>query len=226
MKPKILLAVREKKRREFYLSLLETCADCEALEQLSDIPANTGKIPFNGLIIDLPMYVKATYMEKVHIDESIHAMPSAVINFKDKSAHILMIECRYGIAKSIEDLIEVCSSHQPRVVYPRDRIDIHLNARLSISRPLSGDAERTCTMNVSKGGCFLFTVNCDRFEPGMPVYFEFPVLKDRTLIVGKVRWKREWGTTHSAPGIGISFESITEGQQLEMESIIAGRKMK
>lgn len=226
MKPKILLAVKEKKRREFYLSLFEPFADCEVLEQLNDIPTKTGKIPFNGLIIDLPMYVKATYMEKVHIDESIHAMPSAVINFKDKSAHILMVECRYGIAKTIEDLISVCILHQPRVVYPRDRIDMHLNARLSVSRQLSDDAERTCTMNVSKGGCFLFTVEFDRFEQEMSVFFEFPVLKDRTLIVGKVRWKREWGTTHSAPGIGISFESITEGQQLEIESIIANRKMK
>lgn len=226
MKPKIILAAKEKKRREFYLSILETYADCELLEHLSDIPTKTGKIPFNGLIIDLPMYVKASYMEKVHIDESLHAMPSAVINFKGNSAHILMVECRYGIAKTIEELISVCSSHQPRVVYPRDRVDIHLNARLSVSRQLPEDAERTCTMNVSKGGCFLFTVESDRFEPEMPVYFEFPVLKDRTLIVGKVRWKREWGTTHSAPGIGISFESITEGQQLEMESIIAGRNIK
>lgn len=226
MKPRIILAVRDKKRRDFYLSQLDPIAVCEVLDQLNDIPTRTGKIAFNGLIIDLPMYVKATYMEKVHIDESLHAMPSAVINFKERCAHILMIENRYGSAKTLESLITVCTVHRPKVVYPRDRVDLHLNARLSTSRPLPISAERTCTMNVSKGGCFMYTVDSERFEPGMPVYFEFPVLKDRNLIIGTVRWKREWGTTHSAPGIGISFESIGEGQLLEIESIIADRKIK
>jgi hypothetical protein len=225
-RPGIILAVRDEKRERAYLDALGTSVECTVLDNLKDLPGALRKHPCKGILIDVSLNVKATYMEKVRISDSVDAMPSATLNFDAKrgSIRLFMLNQKYGTAFSLDEFVGLCATYQPRVLYPRDQNALHLNARLSSSPAFGEDTEYTFTMYVTGSGCFLHTVNRTGFQPNEMVWIDFVGLSNRSPVQGKVCWKCEWGVSHAAPGIYVSFESILESQHEEIRSLSAAEQ--
>ncbi len=87
MAPKIILAVQDAKRKEAYLAALDA-VECSVIEKLGDILLLLRKHPYNGILIDLPLNIKASNMEKIQIYDSLHSMPSATLNYDAKKGLI------------------------------------------------------------------------------------------------------------------------------------------
>ena len=223
VKPKIILAVRDATRKKAYLAALESSVECTITETLREIPDLLRQSPYKGILIDVYLNVKANFMEKIKISDSLDAMPSATLNFDAGRGliRLLMLNQNHGTARTLEEFTMLCSSFQPKIIYPHNQGVLHLNAVLSPGPDFDGDVEYTFTMNVSGGGCFLFTANRTGYQPEDTVWIDFVGLANRNPILGKIRWKCEWGVTHAVPGIYVNFESILEAQYEEIKSLIA-----
>jgi hypothetical protein len=226
MKPRIILCVKDEKRRDGYLVALEPLSECTLTDSLKSIPDILRQGPYEGILIDVYLNIKASYMEKVKISDSLDAMPSATVNFDARSGSIrlLMLNQDYGTARSLEEFTVLCSIFQPKIIYPHNQDALNLNALLSPTPNFDVDIEYTFTTNISGGGCFLFTASQTGFQPQDMVWIDFVGLDNRNPIQGKICWKCSWGVSHSVPGIYVSFESILEAQFKEIKSLIARKK--
>ena len=99
---------------------------------------------------------------------------------------------------------------------------IHFNVLLPKTAGFNEEGiRRTVTVNVSKGGCFIYSV--DNLASDVEMMIVFKELEDQKPILGEVRWKAKWGEAMQIPGIGIKFEDINEGQLTEICKIIRMR---
>jgi hypothetical protein len=226
VKPKIILAVRDAKRKKAYISALESSVEYTITESLKEIPDLLRQSPYKGILIDVYLNVKANFMEKIKISDSLDAMPSATLNFDTGRGliRLLMLNQSHGTARTLEEFTKLCSSFQPKIIYPLNQSAVHLNAVISPGPDFEGDIERTFTMDISGGGCFLFTARLSGYQPEDMVWIDFVGLANRSPILGKVCWKCEWGVSHAVPGIYVSFESILEDQYEEIKALLSSGK--
>lgn len=222
VKPGIILAVKDAARKNAYLSALAAHADCTVLERLGEIPEQLRRCAYKGIVIDINLNVRANHMEKVKISDSLKTMPSAIVNFDAGHGliRLLMLDNGYGNVRTLEEFAAVCAAFEPEILYPDNRDGLHLNALLSTSPAFGPDSEKTFTMYVSGSGCFFFTANNTCFQQHDTIWIDFVGLADRTPVMGKIHWKCEWGVSHMAPGIYVSFESILESQHEEIMSLL------
>lgn len=222
VKPRIILAVKDAVRKDAYLSALAAHADCTVLERLGEIPEQLRRCAFKGILIDINLNVRANHMEKVKVSDSLKTMPSAMLNFDAGRGliRLLMLDSGHGNILTLEEFAAVCAAFEPEILYPENREGLHLNALLSTSPAFGPDSEKTFTMYVSGSGCFFFTANTSCYRQHDTVWIDFVGLADRTPVIGKINWRCEWGVSHMAPGIYVSFESIRESQHEEIMSLL------
>lgn len=213
-KPRILLAVKDARRREAYLTAIGSSAELTLTDTIKDIPKLLRQAPCNGILVDIFLKVRASHMDKIRISDSLEAMPSATLNLdaRNGSIRILMLNHSHGSARSIEDFTALCSTFMPAAIYPDDLCPLHLNAIISASPEFGADSEKTFSMFISGSGCFLFTANPERYQPETDVWIDFVGISDRKPVQGKVCWQCLWGVSHNVPGIYVEFESILECQ--------------
>lgn len=225
MKLCIILAVKDPKRQAAYREAFEEYADCVVVDALRLIPGLTGKAAYHGILIDLPLNVRATYLEKLQISDSLAVIPNAILNLSPKSGAIklLMAAGGDGSASTLTQFISLCTATVPRIVYPHNRVPLNLNALLSPAPAFGVDAEKAFTMNVSEGGCFLATP-AGRFQPQETVWIDFVGVDNRATVKGRVCWRREWGAAHAAPGIGVCFEAIDVALHRELMVLVERTK--
>jgi len=225
MKLLLILAVKDPKRQAAYREALEEYADCEIVDALRRIPGLTGKKPFHGILIDLPLNVRSTYLDKLQISDSLAVIPNAILNMSPGGGAIklLMAAGKDGSAATLAQFISLCAATVPRVVYPHNRVPLNLNALLSPTPAFGADAEQAFTMNVSEGGCFLATT-AGRFQLQETVWIDFVGFDHRAAVKGRVCWRREWGTAHAAPGIGVCFEVIDVALHREIMTLVERTK--
>lgn len=226
MKPRIILVVKDEKRREAYLTTLEPFSECTVAAALKDIPDLLRQGACQGILIDIQVNIRAKHMEKVKISDSLEAMPSAVLNLICRSGAIrlLMNSSTHGSARTVEEFVALCADFQPKIIYPHDMGALHLNAILSSSPDFDEALEHTFTMSITGGGCFLFTANGKMYHPEDMVWIDFVGLEDRNSIRGRVCWKCDWGVSNAVPGIYVAFESISETQFEEIKSLLADKQ--
>jgi hypothetical protein len=225
--PKIILAARDRVRREAFLSALESSAQCTVTETLREIPSLLRQQPYKGILIDVFLNVKANFMEKLKIADSLDAMPCATLNFDAvrRQVRLLMLNNNHGTARNLKEFISLCDTFQPQIIYPQNQDGLYLNAVLSTEPHKGGNAERTFAMSISAGGCFLFTANHEAYRPQDTVWVDFVGLENRSPIMGKICWKCDWGVSHAVPGIYVSFESMQEDQYEEIRNLmLKGRR--
>jgi Tfp pilus assembly protein PilZ len=68
--------------------------------------------------------------------------------------------------------------------------------------------EKSVTLNVSQGGCYLYSVR--KWKANETAWFVFKELDDLTPIQADVRWCVPWGTSMKIPGIGVQFRNLQD----------------
>ncbi|CAH2030924.1 PilZ domain-containing protein [Trichlorobacter ammonificans] len=220
--PVILVISRSETRMQTYREALERVgASCVGLADLKGAPVLAASTPMNGIAIDMPVQIKASSGDKALVEDMLLALPSVYLNIAPATdaIRILTATGTQGTFQTFEQFVAACANFNARVVRPKNRTELNLNALLYPS--MSGDVppERTVTINVSPGGCFLFSSHPD-YHVEQLVRIDFVGFEDRTPIIGSVRWLQPWGTSHLIPGIGVRFEQISAAQQMALDCLL------
>lgn len=216
--PLVLLVSRSASRTQVYREALDVLGiSCLAIAELKEVAVLASGTPLSGVLLDMPVLIKATPGDKTAAEDILKALPSAYLNIAPATDAIKLLTANdtQGIAKSIDEFAELCKGFTPRMVRPKDRYPLHLQALLSTTQA-QDSPERTVTLNVSSRGCFLFTANPE-LQLEQQVSIQFIGLDDTTPVTATICWLRLWGTgKHHVPGIGVNFTTLSESQQAQI----------
>lgn len=219
MQPQILLAVADEQRRQRYEAFLRTeHVICQTVVSLRDVSTQTAKQPYHAIFVDMPLYVRASHYQKSLVEDALRALPHARLNLTPAGEiSILVTGEGHESSSTPEEYLRYCCQQPVKVVKPRTRIRLHINALFSTTEDFS-EACRTACVDISAGGCFLFSTDRE-IAPHDTVWVRLVILNDPTPIASMVCWKREWGTSNEMPGVGIRFDGMTEDQQEQLTKI-------
>ncbi len=145
------------------------------------------KVPYNGILIDLASKMKAPRDDLGLVENVLGHFPVLYLKWEEHT----------------------------RQISTEKRIGIHFCILLSRDSAFrEGNVERTITINVSAGGCFIFTNQ--EWDIRSRVWIVVKGISDETPIIGDVRWFFRWGGCKQNPGIGIKFLQIKEAQIHEL----------
>jgi Tfp pilus assembly protein PilZ len=99
-----------------------------------------------------------------------------------------------------------CRCHPARRCRGSKRRPLHFNVFLSRQRETQDEVEKTVTLDISEGGCFLITSQA--WQQGENVWLRFADLCDGTPVRAEVRRHLPWGESLCIPGIGLEFKKM------------------
>ena len=178
-------------------------------------------IPYNGVLVDVPTMIRIPKDEKDLVKEIMDLFPVIQLKFDPATGTIsTFFSGQLNKSCTLDDFINnECRRFLARTARKSERKTLHLNVMLGKEKfGRRSPFERTVTLNVSKGGCFIFsTVD---WGVGATAWFMIKELKDGTPIRGEVRWKVDWGKAMQIPGIGVTFEEMNEIQRDHLNSLL------
>ena len=218
MSIRILLVCRKGTSIQNYLDACKgQDTTIDVASSFEDLYKATLKIPYNGILIDMPTKIITLSKDKERVDSVLKRYPVARLTFNDKSEQLCVFYSNQAAGSgTLEDFItKQCRSFIARTIRSERRRDIIFNVILSKTKNISDkNSERTVTMNISRGGCFIFSIG--DWEVNNDAWFIIKELTDQTPILGQVRWKVDWGRGMSVPGIGVQFKEINDCQLNEL----------
>lgn len=218
----VLLVCRSASRSQLYRTVMDLqgvcCLMVTSLKEVRELAAGT---PFSGLLLDMPVMVKATPAERQTLADMQRALPCAYLNIAPAtdSIKLMMVNDLQGAAATIEEFAELASRFTPRCVVPKDRITLHLHTLLQAADE-TGPPVQTVTLDLSAGGCFLFSGN-PQPQAGAELVLQLVGLDDPAPIAVTVCWRNPFGTPgKQGPGIGVRFVRISPAQQDQLTTLL------
>ena len=223
----VIIASNPQVREEYATYLTPLNIQLENVASISELYALLPKLPINGLLLDVATLVRASAAEKAFIHDLIQVFPSARVRWdaQAKTARVLLYGQTVESSVTLESfIVEQCVPFKARTIRFSDRVEAFFNVLLSLT-PVSTEHTplRSVTMNVSRGGCFIFTL--DPPEPHRLVsvrFMEFGALQ----LTAEVRWRKMWGGTMGVPGIGVRFTDITDDVATELLKLAGEQTLK
>lgn len=220
--PLVLLVCRSASRSQLYRTVLDSkgvcCLMVTSLKEVHTLAAGTA---FSGLLLDMPIMVKATPTERLTLEDLQRALPCAYLNIAPAtdSIKLMMVNDLQGAAATIEEFAELTSRFPPRCVVPKNRITLHLHTLLQHGSE-TGSSAKTVTLDLSNGGCFLFSVD-PILQTETDISLQFIGLDDPTPIIATVCWCNAFGASgKQGPGVGVRFVRINQAQQDQLENLL------
>lgn len=214
MKTRVILTCSDEGTRRAYIEkLARSEVQVDAVSSLSELHRRLLETKYNGILIDVRTKMRAAGREKELIHSLLDVFPVVQLNLDKTTGEVRSLF--FGQSKggeSIDDFLKnQCSSFEARSIRSDSRKDLNLNILLSeTGNHCEADAVRSITLNISKGGCFLYSTR--EWELQSPVSFIIKELPDPGFIDAEVRWQIPWGSAMRIPGIGIKFIHIGEAQ--------------
>lgn len=227
----ILLICREGKSSQVYQAALDIPGvSLVCVSSLADFFSQDVYCPLNGIMVDMPTYMRSSEEEKQLLAELVGLFPALRLKCHEPSGEIrtLPFGTAYPGPNTPAFFVQnYCAVFHQRTIRTCERSLQNLPALLTMTPPQEdGTSTRTATANVSQGGCFLITF--EQWAVGDQGWLILPMLEDPTQIPVEVCWVRMWGECRSLPGIGIRFIDLTESQKAELgrlggRSLIQGK---
>jgi hypothetical protein len=215
MKTRIILTCGDEATRQAYIErITQPGIQVDAVSSLSELYQQLLENSYNGILIDIKTKMRATDREKEVIHTLLDAFPVVQLNLDKGSGEIRSLFFGQSEGKgTVEDFLHnECSLFKARSIRADSRKDMNLNVLLSdAERYCEAEAVRSVTLNVSKGGCFIYSTS--EWELHGLVSFIIKEFPEGKPIVGEVRWQIPWGKSMRIPGIGIKFVDIDEEQK-------------
>jgi Tfp pilus assembly protein PilZ len=217
---KLVLVCKEGESRQAYLK------EAKASGAEVDIVSNYGELystmianSYSGVMVDLVTSMKISKEERSVAQEIIEVFPVVQLKWENTTNGIHAFSSgQTSNCDSLADFIDTgCKNFPARPLRRTNRKNINFNVTMSKNEVFYDKfLEYTVTINVSQGGCFLFSPR--NWKPEENVWFIINELQDKTPIAGNVRWYMAWGKTMRMPGIGVSFKQIEPNQLDELIS--------
>jgi hypothetical protein len=224
MSIKLMLLCKEGEAKDAYLKEANAIGlELDVAPSYDELFKKMANELYQGVMIDLATNIKASKQEKFFAQEALQAFPAAQLKWDRDSGSIFAVSLgQKSSTGTLQDFINIeCNAFPARLVRLASRKTVNLNVLLCKGTVLNKDSlERTVTINISKGGCFLFSAHDWSNIPHACLLIN--ELQDRSFIIGSVRWFVEWGKFTTIPGIGISFDQIKQGQLEEITDKFIG----
>ena len=218
MSIKLVLICKEGEARQAYLK------EAKAIGIELDIVSSYGELhkamianPYQGILIDLITSMKIAKEDRSLVQGILEEFPVVQLKWENETNKIRIFSSgNTSSSDSLASFINTdCKNFPARSIRRNIRKPINFNVTMSKTEVLYEKyLEYTVTINVSRGGCFLFPTR--QWNPSENVWFIINELQDKTPIVGDVRWCVAWGQTMRMPGIGVSFKQIEPTQMDEL----------
>lgn len=211
---RIILVCSDSNSTRVYMDHLKPLmVDVDTVSSLGDLHRLLMVHEYNGLMIDLRTKIRSSKAEKELTHDILDLFPVIQLKYDRNTGTIKTLYFGQSTGGgTVEEFIQKeCQAFKPRSIRLNKRNKVHFNVLLSISKDFSrNETERTVTMDVSKGGVQIYSVNGSK--AGRRASFIIKELEDNRPILGEVMWKRPWGERMQIPGIGVKFVDISDDQ--------------
>ncbi len=209
---RVLLFVNDEIAQRQYLDVLADCGvqvfvSASFFRLSEEICSRT----FHGLIVDLPTKMKAIKANKSEVYRLVEKFPVAHVRVDNTTGKI---RCSYvGLRQDGNALVafinDQCRNAQPQKLKAAVRMEMHVPVLL-YRQPESKRPERSITVDISAGGCFIVTTH--RWIEGQEIILRFPELSGMASVRGQIRTVVPWGKGRRIPGIGVKFLGLSTAQ--------------
>jgi Tfp pilus assembly protein PilZ len=219
---RVLLISRPGQAREIYARALQRAgAEVDVAGSIEDLHEAVTHQPYHGVVVDIPTKIQALRDHKELVSSILGSFPVIQVNVDPATGRIRAL--RYGCDRKndrLEDFIRrECRRAVPRLFRRRPRSSICCQVRLRAVRCSSGaPGERTVSVNLSEGGCFLFTAKA--YAVGDKVSMLFREIDPRRPLMGVVRHRIPWGERSVMPGIGVEFSDLDDYQRQILKDLL------
>jgi hypothetical protein len=215
----VLLICREGRSRQVYQAELDdTGVSPVCVPALMEFFRRDVYCPLNGILVDMPTYMRSSEEEKRLLTELVGLFPALRLKCNESTGEIRTLPFGTAFPGNTSPAVFVqkyCTVFVARKIRTCERSKLHLPALLGRSLPLENlFGARSVTANISRGGCFLVS-----FAPwlvGDRGWLVLSDLNDTTPISVEVCSIRLWGECNTLPGMGVRFIDLTVTQQDEV----------
>lgn len=211
----ILISQDGPARRAYLEALNKTGVEVDVVSSFGEIYKLLSENQYNGVMVDFRTKMRSSGREMDTAIKILEQVPFVNLKYEEDTGTIKSLSYGQTGSHTLEEFIDrECRSFSARRIRINERKDVHFNIVLSSASDLSEKAdERAVTINVSNGGCLIYSTG--NWEVSEKVMIVIKELEDKRPITCEVRWKRTWGEEMQVPGIGVKFEDISEGQLRE-----------
>lgn len=218
MSVRLLLVCKEGEARQAYLDATKPlCVHIDTVSSFMEVYKTMVDNPYNGVMVDVLTKTKAAKNDKALVHEVLEQFPVLHLKWESKTGTIKTLYFgQFKHAGTLEDFVnEQCRTFKARRIRSSPRKSVNFNVILAKDNSFDDkDIERTVTIDVSKGGCFIYS--SDEREKHCNAWFIIKELNDDTPIRAEVTWNIAWGKAMKIPGIGVTFTDIKEQQHEDM----------
>lgn len=222
MDVRVLLIVQDDHARQKYLSVLNRCGvQVFVSESYQDLSMEICNHSFHGIFLDLHTKMNAIKTNKNYVYGLVENFPVCQLKINDRTGEIDCFHHSQKYGSTMLDFINnECRNFVPRMIRSDTRKEIHFNVILYKSKD-EIQPEFSVTVNISKGGCFIFSVQ--DWEIGDDVWIRIKELTDKEQISGHIRHVARWGESMRIPGLGVEFRNISASQTEEISNLKSSR---
>lgn len=192
----VVVALSANGRKTIATSLNSLGMEVTLLSSLEELPTVLKLTPVSGILIEAMISTEADGQGSESIQELIDLYPFAT--FRVVGREILVL----GKAPTLGGFAEQCRKFKARVIRREARTTTYMAVYLSPD-PSFEDAEKVVTVNVSEGGCFVYSAR--NWRVGARVWLR--LMGNDMAISGTVSSWQAWGNNKYVPGIGIKFDN-------------------
>ena len=210
----LLVARSGRARDRFVEELARLGADCQVAETPEELTRAARLCRYHGVLFDVPTIVREKHFDKRALQHLAEIYPSARIKYDPATDTVFALGTEAGPPSrdGLSVFVAACRDFLPRAIRRGERVAAHLPAVLWRTPPplgAGGDAwddgsggERTCTLNISMLGCFLFTTT--QWAIGEAAWVVFPDVTEESVRT-RVAWHEAWAARRVVPGVGLAF---------------------
>ena len=212
----LLVARRGQARDRIVAELTRLGAACDVAQTPEELLRAARCRRYNGVLFDVPTLVREKHFDKRVLQRLAEIYPSARLKYDPATDTVFALGADAGPPSrdGLSVFTAACRDFLPRRLRRGERVEANLPAVLWRTRPDGGDGgEKTCTINVSYLGCFLFTSAA--WEIGQEAWVVFPDVTEAPVRT-RVAWHEPWALRRSVPGVGLAFLEMPEALFTEL----------
>ena len=165
---------------------------------------------FSGFVIDIPIVIKATGIEKSLMQSMEGIFPFIRTNWSpDTGVRALFYGSNESSDTNMLEFLKKCLNFKPRALRNDKRQEKNFNVLFWPIDASRQGAQRAYTVDISSGGLFIST--CEPPPVASTLWIMLKELDERPFKV-VVRWILEWGIAMRPPGFGGRFLDSDDDQ--------------
>lgn len=216
----MLLVVRKGRARDRFVEELSRLgAGCDVAETPEALVQAARLRRYNGVLFDVPTLVREKQLDKRLLQHLAEIYPSARLKYDPASDLVYALGTDAGPPSrdGLSVFVAACRDFLPRSLRRGERVEANLPAVLWRCHPSGGshgaNGEMTCTLNISRQGCFLFTTTS--WAVGDAAWVVFPDVLE-IPVPTRVVWHEVWARRRAVPGVGLAFLEMPDALSMEL----------